>query len=1108
MRTAGDREDGTYTGRLLRFSQTDGSYLGSKDVWQNAPDNYQWCDYMGGDWDDLYWFNYEGYESGKINGRTKKFTETDGTTTECKKTFSGNTSQVLCYCLPSYLESRTIWSLTTLDKTGSPIAPIAYGASILQNYAADDYHGVNAHPTHLSTADAKSLAIPLSFADALIFRQNTDLGCVKFQDDTHNGKIDIDNTLSSGLQIENGLATLGGTTFRYNGIYYYVAGCGADYKDTNNQRTLHRGACAVYELIPSESYDYQGHLKAPITSAKAVATYGANIANMEKETSQENASEDVTFRAVVKDDYVLIYAFSPCNGLACYYFSTQHDYPYTVQFNNVADGQGTMADQTLYGGVPAALNTCELTRNFTITYEDNQNGNSTATVPSIFKGWEEKNTTFTYLKNTEHTVVTQWAREKFDAAYYAQQTGQAYNKTDLLNYYMANGGSLVGSETGLYPDGATVCDLASEAGAVVPLYAHWEDNTTKLPTPTHPLYNFKGWKTAQGDILNGGDMITVSADMTLTAQWEFKTDEGETDFCDRLVTWGWNTITFDLNAYYYVQNGRKYYPANTQTREWYINDIKASETGNPDYPAKDKTFTIKQPSGVSFTADTYIRVALYHTANGVRTLVAAHTFLIPYCSAFPQASGKDEYILANKSLSFGGFNNTFQNTFKNVYIEPGATFIIQANTAITITDTLYIRSRGTKVGQLINNGTLNIKPGNIVYTRQMAQKNTGEPLAMPFDCTLPKNEDGTAYVMLKTKLQAETGKEQDNHVVLYKYNGQIRADQGGDAIVWEKQFGPDITLQATDGYEIISGSSYYREYLFPMTYSQPTETTRQLTAYRAEHTAFNNIGWNFFCTPYTSNYTGALDLSDNTTQAYAFVIMYNADGSFNQTVDMDATIPPFTPYYVQVNEDALLTYQAGVPTRQIRARYSDEQTDATSWAGIVLSDGELTDKTALVINNRYSDEYEIGADLEKWFAATSVVRPQVYIPTQNGKRAFDAVSETAAVMPVPVGYMASQEGELTFSLNEALPLNRVAHLYLTDRETGITTDLTEADYTFTTDAGTYEARFTLSADYRRDVPTATDATEEQYPRIRKVLRDGELYIIVDGKTYDAQGRRR
>lgn len=384
MRTAGDREDGTYTGRLLRFSQTDGSYLGSKDVWQNAPDNYQWCDYMGGDWDDLYWFNYEGYESGKINGRTKKFTETDGTTTECKKTFSGNTSQVLCYYYPLYKESRTIWSLTTLDKTGSPVVPTGYGASLVSSTTSDTYLDANQHLSNLSPIDVKSLAIPISFADALIFRQNTDLGCVKFNASSSNGEISIDNALSNGGYIENGLATLGGTTFRYNGIYYYVAGCGADYKDTNNQRTLHRGACAVYELIPSESNENFGNTNQVITSAKAVATYGANIANMDEETSQENASEDVTFRAVVKDDYVLIYAFSPCNGLACYYFSTQHDYPYTVQFNNVADGQGTMADQTLYGGVPAALNTCELTRNFTITYEDNQNGNSTATVPSIF----------------------------------------------------------------------------------------------------------------------------------------------------------------------------------------------------------------------------------------------------------------------------------------------------------------------------------------------------------------------------------------------------------------------------------------------------------------------------------------------------------------------------------------------------------------------------------------------------------------------------------------------------------------------------------------------------------------------------------------------------
>ena len=1093
--------DGTYTGHLLQFSPNNGSYISQTAVWENAQDNYQWCDYPGDSFDDLYFFNYEGYSTGKVHAKYKKFEDT-GEPVEVTGDgqLFGNTSQISYYYLPTWDVSRLILSIKTQNESGDYISPILYRNGLTIT-GSPHISTATVEQSSIAPTESHSIAIPISNGDALILRQNTDLSSMFWNGGHLFSTINIDYN-----GVENGLATLGGTTFAHNGKYYYVAGCGANYTQ-EGKRTLHRGACAVYELSPSNIGSWN-LLTQQITSAKAVATYGGNIANTDTENSRENASEDVTFRAIDKGDYVLIYAFSPCNGLACYYFSTKHGFPYTVRFNNAADGEGSMPDQTLYSNEPAALNDCQLKREFNVTYhyQNRLFTDQTDVVSSQFLGWED-HSAITYWINTTHTIVKKWKYTDFDAPYYAaQQTQAVFDKTALLEEYLTSGtGNITGSDPGLYPDGATVSNLATEMNGVVPLYARWEkDKQITLPTPYHPAYTFLGWydePEGGNKIGNGGEELTISKDTELFAHWELAANAGEEDFIDRLITWSPNSVSFDLNGYYYCFEGStiKNYPANKGIREWQINDIVATETINTTpYPTRhnDKTFTIEKPAAVDFTAGDYVRIALYHSLNGVRTLVAARSFRVPVIDTNPQTDN-DLYVR-------GALTITGNATAKNVYIEPSATLCIATGATLSITDTLYIRSRGTAVGQLINRGNLSVGEDRCFYTRQMAQKNVGEPLAMPFACTLPKNKDNVAFVPLKTRLEAETGKASDNYVVIYKYDGNIRAEQGGDAIVWDKVLGPDITIRAIDGYEIMSGSPYYREYLFPMTYSGTSTTTRELEAYRCPYTAFNNIGWNFFCTPYTSFYTGGFELSGPATQTYSFITMYNADGSFNQTVSMEASIPPFTPYYVQVNEDAVLTYQAGVPM-QVRAANDKGQTDDTSWAGVVLSDGEQNDKTALVINNSYTDEYEIGADLEKWFAATTVMRPQVYISTSTGKRAFDALSETAAAMPIQIGYIASQEGELTFSLNKALPLNKVTHLYLTDHEAGITTDLTETDYTFETTAGTNETRFTLSADYRKEVPTETDVPNEQ-PIVRKLLHGGTLYIVVNGAIYDVLGR--
>lgn len=1140
-RHKGDGEDGLYVyatvneapqvkWRLLRFSEVDGHYIDSRDVLSTTDEafrNYQWCEYYE-EQDRLFWFHYRGYANTTLESYQMRFSDASPVSANSASSPKGNSAQARI--TPG--ESGIVWSVEAWNTNGNDKDPVVYRSQINM----DGYVAQTAVPMGVGAAGSQTTTtvIPIDHENALILRKGKDLISSHFIGDPVSSKNKILDVTTKG--VEGILDCLGGTTFKHNGKCYYVTGCRA------KNGTDYRGACVVLELAGAD-VPSSGTIQGAFTSATVVATYKGNIANSDTEQSQENNTDDVTFYAVDKTDYVLIYAFSPKNGLACYYFSTKQDFDYSIRYvGNGATG-GTMPNQLVRHGDKTALDQYAYTREFTVNYhyQNSRQADSQTQVHATFKGWED-HSSITYW-NHEDTTVQTWDRSNFDAPYYSNREKsfdvwkdevhygkRSFDKTGLLLHYLRHGKKEYedgGTHRkpfdddpkvyGVYPNKDTVNNLMTEplianwaaTPKVVELWAQWEDKSVTLPTPdARPCYTFAGWYDAAEEgnkVGNAGDELFVTKTQDLFARWELTADAGQADFLDRLVTWQQissdTAITFDLNGFYYT-SGNKVYPSNSGTRTWKINDIAVNqETANldPVTGKNDKTFTITIPKGAVLPTDDYAYIKLYHN----ETLVGGHAFPVPVIDNQPEA-GRDLYVHRDLEI-------TANQTAKNIYIEPTASLTIAKGATLTVTDTLYIRSRGTQVGQLLNNGTLTLGAGKLLYTHQMAQKNVAEPLAMPFDCTLPKTAGGVACVPLKTRLQAETGKASGNHVVIKKYNGATRANgwNGTAAALWDKLSGADITLKATEGYEIVSGSAYYREYLFPLTYNNAATIEANLTAYKAANTAPHNIGWNFLCTPYTSNYSQSITLSPS-DQKYAFIVRYAADGAFITSINMGGLdIPPFTPFYVQVNgtgennQMVVLTYTDGAPAH-LRAPMQAEE-NPTSWASITLSDGNAADQTTLIICNDHQDGYEVGADCEKMLGTTEV-RPQVYTVAVDGLRAFNALPEATAATPVAVGYIAPKAAELTFSLSEDFPLEKIEHLYLSDYETGTVTDLISNHYTFFTTAGTFQERFALYATYRNEVSTEINSEANTADMPRKVMKDGQLYIIVQGRVLDTTGR--
>ena len=124
--------------------------------------------------------------------------------------------------------------------------------------------------------------------------------------------------------------------------------------------------------------------------------------------------------------------------------------------------------------------------------------------------------------------------------------------------------------------------------------------------------------------------------------------------------------------------------------------------------------------------------------------------------------------------------------------------------------------------------------------------------------------------------------------------------------------------------------------------------------------------------------------------------------------------------------------------------------------------------------------------------------------------AFAGVADSLLERGIPVTVYSPAGLELTFSLRENDWLDRLAEVWLIDNETGTRTDLLQDDYSFLSKAGTTAGRFVIMGRfYAPGVATGihdVQSDDVQGTKARKVLVDDKMYILINGRTYDATGK--
>ena len=444
------------------------------------------------------------------------------------------------------------------------------------------------------------------------------------------------------------------------------------------------------------------------------------------------------------------------------------------------------------------------------------------------------------------------------------------------------------------------------------------------------------------------------------------------------------------------------------------------------------------------------------------------------------------------------------------------------------------------------------------------------PFALPFDVPLKISDGAAHYEdpyivdYPNNTLAYYSNYGANGQYAIKYYDGQSRANNGASSTNW-KHMSSGTTLKAGRGYALTAlpapGYGDYAVIRFPMVVDGAWTATGELGRYTddksvdhikdtvrviaykkagtgegtGDGTPKANVGWNLLGVPYMSCYTtgsnmynesnvadpatliqGRFNYSTNKWEDGEIMYVTVPTHDFSEYIQADITdagtvLLPGWCFFVQVAETGNLRFlsasEAASSSLPIYAPKREQEHMPTVRTGIILSGANASDKTTILVSDKYSAaEYEINADLEKMFGENGYTLA-TYSLSGATRLAYNALSNADAMNIIPIGYRAAEDGEYTFSINPRYAEN-FEQVNLIDYETGIMTDLMTTSYIFSTERTQNDARFALNVVPKAETPTDLNGGEANGERtkVRKVLIDDKLYIILDGKMYDATGR--
>lgn len=450
--------------------------------------------------------------------------------------------------------------------------------------------------------------------------------------------------------------------------------------------------------------------------------------------------------------------------------------------------------------------------------------------------------------------------------------------------------------------------------------------------------------------------------------------------------------------------------------------------------------------------------------------------------------------------------------FDDLTIYPNGVFL---NTSDFTVNSLLVHAKLDTVGfAVIENESVTLATNTIAHTKRIDAK-YWYPFSLPYKCNIEDIKQANG----------ESLGDYGVHWGIQYYNGKKRQESGTSAGIgqssnfWTPIYDPTEQLNAYQGYMIalfdaaVESPTEMRTIYFPPVSEQmytesgtdSKETT--ITSWNVNLEAEKrHHGWNFTGSPYISVFnpqaTGLTEdlglisevlmksgyydpetneyLYDN-NNVYVSVPSPNGAKYYDQYITSATSLKPFTAYFVQAidptsgnDETQTLAYaKAGreLPA-SAPARAAATKQRVLVELNITAPDGQ-TDNTGIWVDERYTTDYEIAADLTKMYATGT--RPQLYtLAANNEKLAYNALPDNAAAY-IPLGLYAPVVGDYTLTLDERVSRIAGAESVELLYNNQLVANLLYQDYTITANKGTVSG-YSLSIRRRADVSTAVDNT--------------------------------
>ena len=299
----------------------------------------------------------------------------------------------------------------------------------------------------------------------------------------------------------------------------------------------------------------------------------------------------------------------------------------------------------------------------------------------------------------------------------------------------------------------------------------------------------------------------------------------------------------------------------------------------------------------------------------------------------------------------------------------------------------------------------------------------------------------------------------DGNFVFRYYDGKIRAEKGKGG--WTDLPATEEYLKAGKGYIFQASASCTLSIMIEKEkFGKLPNVKFDCNLEANASTNEQDASWNFVGNPFTSFF----DLND---------MGYNApvtrwNGSGYEAVrpgDDDYIFHPYEAFFVQRPIDNS-SIEFAPEHRMTQIGSNNRKTENAKKAmkrqlnperllvNLAITDGKNTDKTRVVFNQTKSNKYEMDCDAAKFESSTSAV--QLYsIEAQGGKMAINERPSGS----VQLGFTAKTDGDYTISAERM-----DQPVLLKDNLMNITYDLSNGDYSFSSEAGTFDNRFMLLID--------------------------------------------